>query len=191
MPSQRQQYLTLKKELFRKSVHLSFCVFALFCLKFKLSPLCLVLIPAAFVGFFIENSTHFKKRLSLGSERRFGAILLAIGLSLIVFSPTNLDSKIFAILVLAIADLGASIVGKLAPIKSTKILETTKSLGGSLTFAVGVFIALALSFGFRNPYYSYPIIIAFLTFVELFNWRSIDNLTLPILSLILGGVFFG
>lgn len=186
----QKQLVLVKKEIFRKSIHLSFCIFAILAIKLKLPALTLLLIPAALIGIHLETSSQLKSKLYLGPKRKFGAIILAISLSAVALIQTETSHKIFAILILAIADLGASIVGKVRPIKSIQILQATKSVGGSAAFFVGAVLALILSFGIHHPPLHYLVSALVLTFAELFNWRSTDNLTLPLLGLILAKLLF-
>ena len=105
------------------------------------------------------------------------------------------EVKKFAIFILMIADVMAAIIGKIIPVKKVEILGAYKSIGGSTAFAVGILIAIGLSFGGFSDLGSLPVLrvaltILVLEFFEFLNWRSIDNLSLPLAALLAGSILF-
>lgn len=185
--------ISLLKELARKFIHVSACGVALFLVGKDLVALELLFLPVMALGFYIsEKVEFFGKNISFGKERKWGGILLAFGLSAVMLAPVDYEIKKFAILVLMIADVMAAIFGKLIPVKKVEILEAYKSIGGSTAFAVGVFIAFILSFGpmVKIVWWQVVVLILVLEIFEFFNWRGIDNVTLPIAAMGIATLFF-
>jgi dolichol kinase len=180
------------REIARKIIHVGACATALFLVSNDLIILEILFFPVMALGFYIsEKIEFFGKNISFGNRRKWGGILLALGLSLIMFSPAEFEVKKFAILVLMIADVMAAIIGKSFPIRKVEVLGTYKSIGGSLAFSAGALIALCLSFGLENlNIASVTVTIIVLEVFEFFNWRGIDNVTLPIASLILASLIW-
>ncbi len=187
--------ISLFKELARKSIHVCACSVALFLVGKNMTILEILFLPFMALGFYIsEKIEFFGKNISFGKERKWGGILLAFGLSMVMLAPVDYEVKKFAILVLMIADVMAAIIGKLIPIKKVEVLEAYKSVGGSMAFAVGVFIALILSFGgsasFELIWWQVALLILVLEVFEFLNWRGIDNVTLPIAAMSLSVILF-
>lgn len=185
--------ISLLKELARKSIHVGACGVALFLIGQELIVLELLFLPIMALGFYIsEKIEFFGKNISFGNERKWGGILLAVGLSLVMFAPVDYEVKKFAILVLMIADVMAALIGKMIPIKKVEVLEAYKSIGGSAAFSIGVFIALILSFGgsLELVWWQIALLISVLEFFEFLNWRGIDNVTLPLAAMSLATIFF-
>lgn len=185
--------ISLIKELARKSIHISACGVALFLVGNEYLVLELLFLPLMALAFYVvtEKIDVLGKTLSFGSRRKWGGILLAFGLSLVMFVPIDYEIKKFAILILMIADVAAAIIGKLIPIKKVEVLGAYKSIGGCLAFAIGVVIVLLLSFGTLGAWWQALVTIAVLTCAEFLNWRGIDNITLPACAILLGLGFFG
>ena len=181
----------LLKELARKLIHISACVAALISIRYDLTVIQFLILPAITISFYIsEKIDFFGKNISLGNKRKWGGILLGIGLTLIIFAPLEYEVKKFSILVLMIADVMAALVGKIVPVYKVEVLGAFKSLGGCSAFIVGVLIALGLSFGWESSLLQGPILVLFLILplLEFLNWRGIDNVTLPLASLLLASL---
>jgi dolichol kinase len=185
--------ISLLKEVARKSIHISACGVALILIANDFKVLEYLFLPAMALGFYIsEKIEFFGKNISFGNRRKWGGILLAVGLSLVMFAPVEYEVKKFSILTLMIADVMAALIGKIAPIRKVEVLGAYKSIGGSAAFIVGLIIALKLSFGsvvdlgFLRVTTSLPALVA----LEFLNWRGIDNVTLPLATMILGQALF-
>lgn len=184
---------SLIKEVARKSIHVGACGVALFLISKDLIILELLFLPFMALSFYIsEKIEFFGRNISFGKERKWGGILLAVGLSIVMFMPVEYEAKKFAVLVLMIADVMAAIIGKLVPVKKVEVLGAYKSIGGSTAFAVGVFIALMLSFSSSAAiiWWQVTVIVLVLEIFEFFNWRGIDNVTLPIAAMALATLLF-
>lgn len=189
----RFSLISLLKELARKSIHISACGVALFLVGKNLVVLEMLFLPIMALGFFIsEKIEFFGKNISFGRERKWGGILLAVGLSIVMFAPVDYEIKKFAILVLMIADVMAALIGKMIPIRKVEIVGAYKSIGGSTAFAIGVLIALMLSFGtgMEMIWWQVTVMVLMLEIFEFLNWRGIDNVTLPLTAMILASVLF-
>ncbi|MDQ5913664.1 MAG: hypothetical protein QG623_283 [Patescibacteria group bacterium] len=181
--------ISLLKELARKSIHIGACGGALFLIGKELIILELLFLPTMALGFYIsEKIEFFGKNISFGNRRKWGGILLAVGLSLVMAAPVDYEVKKFAIFTLMIADVMAALIGKIVPIRKVEVLGAYKSIGGSLAFGLGVVIALKLSFGMSADMMVWQtlVTILFLEFYEFLNWRGIDNVTLPIVAMVIG-----
>jgi dolichol kinase len=184
---------SLAKELARKFIHVGACGTALFLIGHDLIVLELLFLPVMALGFYIsERVDVLGKTLSFGSRRKWGGILLAFGLSIVMLMPVEYELKKFAILTLMIADVMAAIIGKIVPLRKVEVLGAFKSIGGSLAFAIGVIIALTLSFDSWQTNWQLKVLVTILTleFFEFLNWRGIDNLTLPFAALTLGSILW-
>lgn len=184
---------SLVREVARKILHVSSCGVALFAIHYDLTLLKFALLPALVIGFYVsEKVDFFGKNLSFGSARKWGGILLAVGLSMIMLAPVEYEVQKFAILVLMIADVMAALIGKLIPVVRVELLGAQKSLGGSIAFMAGLFVAGLLSFGesFSLLSAEFAVTAILLTSVEFFNWKSIDNVTLPVLAMSLAMLFW-
>lgn len=91
-----------------------------------------------------------------------------------------------------IADVMAALIGKMIPIRKVEIVGAYKSIGGSTAFAIGVLIALMLSFGtgMEMIWWQVTVMVLMLEIFEFLNWRGIDNVTLPLTAMILASVLF-
>jgi dolichol kinase len=185
-------FLSLVKELARKVIHVASCLVALWLVQNNYLILELLFMPVIAVGFYVSEKVEFLgKTLSFGQRRKWGGVLLAFGLSLVMFSTSDYGVKKFAILVLAVADVAASIIGKILPIRKVEVLGAYKSIGGSLAFGVGVMAALSLTWNIGNiAIWKILLSLVILEVAEFLNWRGIDNVTLPIASLGLGVLLF-
>ena len=103
----------LLREMGRKVLHVGSCSVALFLIGKKWMVLEMLFLPAMALGFYIsEKIEFFGKNISFGKKRKWGGIMLAVGLSLIMASPVDYEVKKFAIFILMIADVMAAIIGK-------------------------------------------------------------------------------
>ena len=184
--------ISLVKEMARKLIHVASCLAALWLVKNSYFLLELLFLPVIAVGFYVSEKVEFLgKTLSFGHRRKWGGILLAVGLSLVMLAPVEYEVKKFAILVLAIADVLASIVGKIVPVRRVEVLGAYKSIGGSLAFGIGVIIALSLV-GNLGEIAVWKVVLSLIVLevAEFLNWRGVDNVTLPIASLALAWIIF-
>lgn len=117
----------------------------------------------------ILTAVHGVKRKTVGEL----IYSLSIGVAAILFLPGNLDGYLVSILVLAISDPMANILGK--RIKS-KELVFGKTVAGTTAFFVS---ALVVALAFLNP--GLAVAVAVLTtLAELYSKNGYDNLTIII-----------
>lgn len=185
--------ISLLKEIARKSIHISACAVALILIANDFVILETLFLPAMALGFYIsEKIEFFGKNISFGNRRKWGGILLAIGLSLVMAAPVDYEVKKFAILTLMIADVMAALIGKIIPIRKVEVLGAYKSIGGSIAFMIGLVIAIRLSIGPIPDIGIIRVILSLpvLGMLEFLNWRGIDNVTLPIATMVIGQLVF-
>lgn len=185
--------ISLLKEMARKSIHISACGAALILIANDFIILEYLFLPAMAFGFYVsEKIEFFGKNISFGNRRKWGGILLAIGLSLVMFAPVEYEVKKFSILTLMIADVMAAFIGKIVPIRKVEVLGAYKSIGGSTAFVLGLIIAFKLSFGSGVDLGVLRLLLCapLLCLFEFLNWRGIDNVTLPIATMFLGQMLF-
>ncbi len=123
-------------------------------------------------------------------EEGLGTVYYALSLliiSIITFGVFhNPLLGLVPVLVMAYGDGLAAVIGKL--LKSKKIWKTNKSIAGSITMFVVTFIITAVYFVYlANPmWWLWALLIsAIVTIVELFSIKGLDNITVPLLTLLL------
>lgn len=136
------------------------------------------------------------KRLSYGSL----AFPLAVWICFLIYSymkeKTNLafDARLFfylPILIMAIADPVAALVGRRYPVRKYKVYNGTKSLMGSVTFFLVAFIISLLVFYYFTPQISGHLIFISImlalatTIAEGITPLGLDNLTIPLVALLI------
>lgn len=137
----------------------------------------LILGPLTFIGINFLYSKFMHKK-------EYGMMMFAISLSALVFI-TVLNKKMIipatsAILVLGYADPLAALIGKGYHRNDKRIYS--KSLIGSITFAIVSMIILTLIFRYNNvPVRIYEIVLygCFFAFVENKIFPKYDNITIP------------
>lgn len=142
-------------------------------------------------------SSRFKFLPSINSVDRqtFGSFLFPLAVFVSFFSSVYFKHSVYfylPVLILAICDLLAAIVGKRWPIRKIKLNKETKSLGGYLAFVVSALMILTVFMGLKIVMFT-PILVLlplFWAFVELISPKGTDNITIPI-SVILGLILAG
>jgi phytol kinase len=181
--------LTIKKEIFRKTIHMSaafipyFYFFSKSFVLYGLLIMTLLYFVSELLRFkniripFISNITELASRSRDQGKIVFGPITLSIGifLSLIFFDYRTAIISIFA---LAFGDGVASLFGKI--IGGTKIPFT---FGKTLSGSMGCFLVLIIVFISCGLNFYQAISIAFISSViEVFPTGDIDNLLIPVFT---------
>ena len=173
----------IKKELYRQMIHIVLGIIIAFSVlyvgKVLVFPLFILVLIGIFLYFYLKE--HYVPIISdllaiCGRENEDGkgALLFAIGL-LITLIVVDIDSAFYSILVFAIGDGLATLIGVRGKLK-IKYFE--KTIEGFLAFFVSSCIIL------YHPYGMYGIIVAFIgACVELASKKIKvdDNLILPII----------
>lgn len=181
--------IQLSKEIERKIGHIGFGTIALtapfvFSEKWQF----IVVVGYLLIWFYlIRKMSIFKGGLydvvHLSSRPTIGDILFpvaVIGLWL-VMNQGDTAYYIVSILVITLADSGASLVGKLYPYGVYKVSKSTKSMSGSFVFFV-ITIIIFTFFKENIPLTGSQFVLLALatTFAEAVSGYGLDNITIPI-----------
>lgn len=193
---QSSEYLYKKKfigpEVSRKLIHMgtgiivAFSPYLLEWHEIQLLSVMFLLVIVASSKFKIFRSIHSVKRLTKGE------LLYAVGIGICAFLEPANWIFVAAILHLAIADALAAIVGiKWGKRTSYTILSHSKSMLGSLVFfyvSMGIMFCAYLFVDPVNVPQTYLLLIvcpAILTFTENISWYGLDNVTIPLMVIVL------
>lgn len=181
--------IQFSKELERKVGHIGFGTIALsapfvFSEKWQFIAIVVYLL----VWFYlIRKLTIFRGGLydvvHLSSRPTIGDVLFPVAVlgMWIMLNKTDTFFYIVAVLVMSLADSGASLIGKLYPFGIYKIAKSTKSMSGSFVFFVITIIIFTL---FKNqiPLTGSQFVILALaaTVAEAVSGYGLDNMTIPI-----------
>lgn len=145
------------------------------------------IIIMAFVFAALLGVSKWKKILSLHNVDRqtLGEIFYPLGVLClsIICLPEYVNSFKLGILILAISDAMAGIVGDITKYKRIKVFNNIKSLGGAITFLITTLIILFFVMGITSQ--TLLVIIGFslaLTFIEFISIFGTDNILLPIMT---------
>lgn len=182
-----------RKEDARKFVHISagLCAASL--------PILLDLNQIAILALVFTPPMIIAKKKSLmasmsGVKRRtYGEILFSIGVASVAFWVQRVEMYLFGILVMALSDGFASVVGSRFGKKKFKIFIAEKSYIGSLAFflitlAVGIVLIAAYELGYEHIGVLL-LISAAITLEEASLPYGLDNLFVPLIAALLFSVF--
>ena len=183
------------KEASRKFIHIMLGNWWIIAMFFFDNVIYASFVPATFV---IINYISYKKQIISVMERennekeRLGTVYYALSLlvlSIISFGILNKpEIGLVPCLVMAYGDGLAAIIGKAVKSKKYEIGNSQKTIAGSLTmFIVTVLTVFIYLTYMQNPAAAfYAIIIGILiTIVEAISIKGLDNLTVPICTLLL------
>ncbi|ABR56346.1 diacylglycerol/polyprenol kinase family protein [Methanococcus aeolicus] len=171
------------KELYRQLIHLIFgliIAFAVLCFgKIIIYPLFIILFIGIFLYFYLKNNyliiiSELHEICSRNNENGRGAILFIIGLLIMLIIIPDIKIIFYSILVLAVGDSLATIVGINGKLK---IKYFKKTVEGFLAFFISSSLILYYGFG------TVGIVMAFIgAFMELISEKIKidDNLLLPV-----------
>lgn len=193
---QSSEYLYKKKyigpEVSRKLIHMGTGVIVAFT-PYLLEWHEIQILSIAFLA-VIFISSQFKIFRSIHSVNRFtkGEVLYAVGIGICAFLEPANWVFVAAILHLAIADALAAVVGiKWGKRTSYMILSHGKSMLGSLVFfyiSMGIMFSAFLFVSPANLPDTYLLLVvapAILTVVENISWYGLDNVTIPVMVIVL------
>lgn len=143
-------------------------------------------------------SKRYKFLPSINSVERktFGSFLFPLAVFVSYLSMVVFVQPVYfflPVLVLAVCDLSAAIIGKRRPIVKIKLNKESKSLGGYVAFVLSAMLILMLFVHYNFLIFT-PLLLLlpfFWAFVELVSPKGTDNISIPIaviLSLFLTGV---
>lgn len=179
-----QRYVLKKKQWSRKAAHIGMGLIIFF-MPLHLSKAEIIIMGLGFT--LILALSKYKHILSLHKVERktIGEVLYPASIALIaaVSLPENIEAFQAGTLALALADGFAAVVGISFPIKKFKIFKNTKSVGGSLTFALitALIVILFPSMQDIDPLLKIGFVI-FLTSAEFLLIWGLDNLFIPFIT---------
>lgn len=138
----------------------------------------------------LSSRYRFLPSINSVDRQTFGSFLFPLAVFVSFFSSNYFNHSAFfylSVLILAICDLLAAIIGKRWPIMKIKLNKETKSLGGFFAFVGSALIILLVFINLKLLVFT-PILMflpLFWAFVELISPKGTDNISIPI-SVILG-----
>lgn len=182
------------EEASRKFIHIALGNWWLIAMLFFDNVWFALFVPATFV---IINYLSYKKNLIKVMERTgdnkegLGTVYYAISLLIITFITFKIKNNpilgLAPIFIMSYGDGFAAVAGKLIKSPKYKIYDTEKSIAGSLTMFFFTFIILSTYLALTsNLWFVKSVIISLiLTLVEAVSIRGTDNLTVPIVALLM------
>jgi phytol kinase len=134
-----------------------------------------------FCALLILRFIHPLKSLSDRSAESIGEIMFPLGIMVTALVSQNQLDFIVAVLILGISDTVAFYIGR--NFKS-KVLLFRKTILGSIGFFVSAFVILLLA---SSPIVGLCIALC-LTLVEFASPKGLDNLTIPVIAVLLLGI---
>ena len=172
------------KELYRQLIHLILGLIIAFAViyfgKIIIYPLFIILLIGIFLYFYLKNNyipiiSELLKFCDRNNENGKGAILYIVGLLLTLIIIPNIDAVFYSILIFAVGDSLATIIGMKGKLK---IKYFGKTVEGFLAFFISSSIILCYGYGVYVA-----IIVAFIGACLEFISKKIkidDNILLPI-----------
>ena len=181
-----EKFKVLSDEGARKTIHIGVANWFILAVVLFDHTLQAMIAPVTFI---VLNYLSYRFNLVSAMERDeqtindLGTVYYAISLAivtLISFEFNYLEAGLFAILAMGYGDGFSAVIGKHFP---SKKLYKNKSYLGSLTFFIfTLVIGLIL---FTSIWYLIIMIALIMTLVELFTPRGLDNLSVPLILMIL------
>ncbi len=192
-------YLHWASEVTRKVAHIGAGIISLTYPHFGDSHWVIFVLSFIFFVFllFSKHYGYFPSIFDI-NRKSIGEILFVwnIWLLFVLFKTFNNDIYFYLPLsIVVFADSFAALVGYVLPIKKFKLIGSQKSLGGSITFFI---ITMFLSFllipaaNYDEPYL-YLFVFVFsvvISFVEVISFSGFDNMSVPVMAIILLYFYF-
>lgn len=185
-------FAKIKVELTRKLSHTGTGLLTMLFPIVFLNPLSVLIICFSFLILLtISLKFNFLKSINAIERKSYGSILYPITVVLVYYfydyksgGKTGEEAKAFyfyfylPVLIMAIADPLATLVGKATQWKPYSVFDETKSLSGSIAFFVVALILSFLFLGIEN--WSFILLIALLSaIVEAISIKGFDNFSIP------------
>lgn len=186
------RYLKKSSEFARKFAHIGSGIVALTYPSYITNHWIVFALTISFtIILFVSKKMGLFQSIFAVGRKSYGELFFVFASWLLFWAYRYTDDVLLFYLpfsVIVFADAFAALVGSKLPIKKFKFTSNAKSIGGSFTFFI---IAFLLSF-YLLKYYSHlhNILIysllhsIILTLVEAFSTKGLDNLTLPVASVI-------
>jgi dolichol kinase len=187
----------ISSEWSRKIAHISSGIVALsypFFIKNHFIVLALT-VSFTFILYYAKKKGYFSSIFSV-NRKSYGELFFVWSTWFLFLHYQYYNYEVFYFLPLSIvvfADSLAAIIGKRLPILKYYLFGSQKSLGGSITFFVVTFF---ISYFFLDFYlFEYPLyyslsLAMLLTITESFSVKGFDNITIPIVSVLLICIIF-
>ena len=175
-----------QKEFGRKVIHIGTGAVVPLAWLFEIPSV--IAIPCAAVITLITAMNHqwrFIAAIEEVDRNSYGTIAygLAITILLVLFWPDRPDAVTAGVLVMALGDGLAGLIGRQLKTPQWIIFKQTKSIGGTATMAMVSILVLVILSNVTNQIISLPIAIAIglgATGLEQISMRGLDNLTVPL-----------
>lgn len=181
--------IKLKTEITRKFVHLTSGICCLSFPFFIENQWIVLLLCSSFLLLLI-SCMHYKLLKSVNNidRKSYGSLLFPVSVYLgyLCFQYFGSEYIYFylPIIVLAVCDPLAALIGKTWPIGPYKIGSGTKTIMGSVAFFISCFVIIFIAFfGLMDPgmlFGKVLLISATATFTEAYSRNGFDNLTIPL-----------
>lgn len=192
--------LQVNAEITRKYVHIATGFLSLFFpLLIADNLLVLFLCASFFLILIISFKTALLPSINAVSRRTYGSLAYPVIVYLCYMIYDSLDNLMFyyiPILILAISDPIANLVGNKLPYGKYRIMAQSKTVSGSSAFFLTAFLtSLLLSFYFADFHFSWiglvlSVVIAITTTVaEALSLNGFDNITIPVCAMIILYIF--
>ncbi len=185
----------------RKLTHLSSALLCLFFPKFLQEPIYVFLLCASFaVLLTVSKKLNLLKSINNVKRKSYGSLAFPIAVFMIFSNWYYLGNNNFiffiSLIVMGVSDPLAAFVGEKWQIKNNKSTDTKSNIG-SLSFFISAFVlVLYCDFYFQIHFGPSLIIYSFLyalsaCIAERFTPLGLDNITIPLVLILLNSVFFG
>lgn len=186
------KYRVLRGEYHRKFLHIAagaFIAFWPWLLDWRVIQGFGLVMFGVMVANHYSSFLNYRGRIGRAS---YGDMLMALAISLSAFITNNKVFFMIAILLLAISDGLAAVIGSAYGKRwSYKVLGYKKSIVGSMTFWVSAACILAIGllgasniFSFHQYYMLVLVLPPVLTVIENIALYGLDNLTIPIITIL-------
>ena len=187
-------YAKVKAEYTRKFIHIGTGLITLLCPLLIDNHWYVLALCASFAGFLILSiKLGFLKSINNIGRKSYGSVAYAAAVYLSFDAFWWQKDRIFfymPMLILAIADPIAALVGQNFQYGKFKIFKGTKTLSGSVMFFISAFLVAASCIYFHGIYTTdkiiwIPLVLALASaFAEALSGKGLDNITIPIVIIV-------
>jgi dolichol kinase len=174
-------------ELTRKATHVSSSLAVVLLTTFCSLTQIAIIAGLFFVFLSLVRPQRIWKSLYAVQRKSWGEVLFPLGVLATALWSTNERTFIAVVLILGVSDTLATIVGQRMPRKPLPAV-TQKTYAGSTAFLVSAFCLLALLF---QPHISFGVAVCavVMTLVEAISRRGLDNLSVPVVGVVMLRIF--
>ncbi len=193
------RYLNISTEWTRKMAHVGSGIVALTYPEFLDNHFVVLVLTLSFtLILYVSKKKGLFQSIFAVKRKSYGELFFVWSSWLLFLLYMKTGQNIYFYLPFAIvvfADPAAALVGQAFPVKKYRFFGSQKSWGGSLAFfLVTMFLAFYFlqASGFDDTYFYLMIVVfsAVMTFVEAISLSGLDNLTIPLVGIILLKIYF-